>query len=107
MPVWWQPETGIVPPRRYHSSGVALMILPRRCTCPTILCVVLADRITASAQVFESSEEALRTEERIKDQLCQELNLLVQQSAHAQIEKLEQLTQRLEYLNQVNSQPPC
>ena len=68
---------------------------------------MLADRITANAQVFESSEEALRTEERIKDQLCQELNLLVQQSAHAQIEKLEQLTQRLEYLNQVISQPPC
>ena len=39
----------------------------------------------------------------MKDQLCQELNLLVQQSAHAQIEKLESLTQRLEYLNQVRS----
>ena len=52
-------------------------------------------------QVFEAAEEALQLEERAKDQLCQELNLLVQQSAHAQIEKLEQLTQRLEYLNKV------
>ena len=84
--------------------------LPCRRTSPTTSCNSLADTFTA-AQVFESTEEALRTEERIKDQLCQELNLLVQQSAHAQIEKLEQLTQRLEYLNQVISQPirqpPC
>lgn len=41
----------------------------------------------------------LRGEEGKKDKLCQELNLLVQQSAHAQLERLEQLTQRMESLN--------
>lgn len=40
----------------------------------------------------------LAAESQRKDQLCQELNLLVQQSAHAQIDKLEQLTQKLESL---------
>ena len=76
-----------------------------------------------AVQVLDAAEEALRHEERTKDQLCQacmrwlapppqraqriitcvlqELNLLVQQSAAAQIEKLDQLTQRLEYLNKV------
>ena len=42
-------------------------------------------------QVFEAAEEALKTEEQVKERLCQELNLLVQQSAHAQLEKLEQV----------------
>ena len=41
----------------------------------------------------------LRGEEGKKDKLCQELNLLVQQSAHAQLERLEQLTHRMETLN--------
>lgn len=50
-------------------------------------------------QVAETAEEALKSEEGAKDQLCQELNLLVQQSAHAQLERLEQLTQRMELLN--------
>lgn len=36
-------------------------------------------------QVMEAREEALNLELRIKDQLCSELNLLVQQSAHAQV----------------------
>ena len=54
-------------------------------------------------QVFEATEEALRVEERAKDQLCQELNMLVQQSAHAQIERLELLTQRLEFLNKARA----
>ena len=50
-------------------------------------------------QIAESAEEVLRREEAKKDKLCQELNLLVQQSAHAQLERLEQLTQRMESLN--------
>lgn len=41
----------------------------------------------------------LRSEEAKKDKLCQELNMLVQQSAHAQLERLEQLTHRMESLN--------
>lgn len=47
----------------------------------------------------DAAAEVLAAEERVKDQLCQELNLLVQESAHAQIDKLEQLTRRLELLN--------
>ena len=50
-------------------------------------------------QIAEAAEETLKTEEAVKDRLCQELNLLVQQSAHAQLERLEQLTQRMELLN--------
>ena len=50
-------------------------------------------------QVAEVAEEVLRGEEAKKDKLCQELNLLVQQSAHAQLERLEQLTHRMESLN--------
>ena len=47
-----------------------------------------------ASQLMEAAQEALAAEERSKEQLCQELNLLVQQSAHAQLDKLEQLTQR-------------
>ena len=50
-------------------------------------------------QIAEAAEETLKAEEAVKDRLCQELNLLVQQSAHAQLERLEQLTQRMELLN--------
>ncbi len=46
-----------------------------------------------------SAEEVLAAEERVKDKLCQELNLLIQESAHAQLDKLDQLTRRLELLN--------
>jgi hypothetical protein len=35
---------------------------------------------------MEAREEALNVELRIKEQLCGELNLLVQQSAHAQVD---------------------
>lgn len=56
-------------------------------------------------QIAEAAEDALRIEEGKKDKLCQELNLLVQQSAHAQLERLEQLTQRMESLNRGFVQP--
>ena len=42
-------------------------------------------------QVFEATDEALKEEDAIKERLCNELNMLVQQSAHAQLEKLEQV----------------
>ncbi len=58
----------------------------------------IEERKTA-LQVTEAAEEVLRGEEAKKDKLCQELNLLVQQSAHAQLERLEQLTHRMESLN--------
>ena len=47
----------------------------------------------------EAAEVALKAEDAVKERLCQELNLLVQQSAHAQLERLEQLTKRMELLN--------
>ena len=50
-------------------------------------------------QVADEAEEALRGHERSKEQLCQELNLLVHQSATAELSKLEQLTKQLESLN--------
>ena len=59
----------------------------------------LEERRPFCLQVAEVAEEVLRGEEAKKDKLCQELNLLVQQSAHAQLERLEQLTHRMESLN--------
>jgi len=41
--------------------------------------------------VFEATDEALKEEDAVKERLCNELNMLVQQSAHAQLEKLEQV----------------
>lgn len=51
------------------------------------------------SQIAEEAAEVLRSHERSKEQLCQELNLLVHQSATAELNKLEQLTQQLESLN--------
>lgn len=50
-------------------------------------------------EAAHAAEEVLAAEERIKDQLCQELNLLIQESAHSQLNKLDQLMNRLELLN--------
>lgn len=43
--------------------------------------------------------EALAAALRVKEQLCQELNLLVSQSATSQYDKLAELTERLKQLN--------
>ena len=62
--------------------------------------VSAAFRANEEAQkIATAAAEALAAEERTKEQLCAELNLLVQQSARGQVDKLEQLTQRLETLN--------
>ena len=62
--------------------------------------VSAAQRANDAAQkVAARTAEALAAEERIKDQLCQELNLLVQQSARSQLDKLEQLQTRLQSLS--------
>ena len=47
--------------------------------------------ICSHAQVFEAADETLKEEDAVKERLCNELNMLVQQSAHAQLEKLEQV----------------
>jgi len=48
-------------------------------------------QLTYCLQVFEATDEALKEEDAVKERLCNELNMLVQQSAHAQLEKLEQV----------------
>ena len=50
-------------------------------------------------QAAEQAEDTLRGHERSKEQLCQELHLLVHQSATAELNKLEQLTKQLDQLN--------
>ena len=52
-------------------------------------CVAMT--ICSHAQVFEAADETLKEEDAVKERLCSELNMLVQQSAHAQLEKLEQV----------------
>mmetsp|Transcript_3166 Transcript_3166/g.9127 ORF Transcript_3166/g.9127 Transcript_3166/m.9127 type:complete len:188 (+) Transcript_3166:244-807(+) len=47
----------------------------------------------------------LAAEEAAKDKLCQELNLLVQQSAHAQLNALDALTRRVQALTASGSAP--
>ena len=51
----------------------------------------VAMTICSHAQVFEAADETLKEEDAVKERLCSELNMLVQQSAHAQLEKLEQV----------------
>ena len=56
-------------------------------------------------KVFEATDEALLEEERAKERLCEELNMLVQQSAGAQLEKLEQVWRI--HCSQLLSWHPC
>ncbi|KAK9790110.1 hypothetical protein WJX73_008949 [Symbiochloris irregularis] len=62
--------------------------------------VMARDRHKAAKQAMQAAEKDLSQEEAIKQRLCDELNVLVQQSATAQLDKLDQLTQRLNFLNQ-------
>ncbi|GFR45933.1 hypothetical protein Agub_g7395, partial [Astrephomene gubernaculifera] len=58
---------------------------------------VRAKHTTAKA-TYERLDAELKQEEAAKEQLCQELNMLVQQAARAQMDKLEQLKTQLESL---------
>lgn len=51
-----------------------------------------------SCQAMERCEAELKAEEAAKEQLCGELNMLVQQSATAQLDKFEQLKTQLDTL---------
>lgn len=77
----------------------ALEMLRRKIEAQTDRVITARMDAQAAQQVADAAAERLAAEERAKDLLCQELNLLVQQSAHAQLEKLESLTKRLEALN--------
>lgn len=97
-------------PYCFPSTPISTYILtfpsllpPSHCHCQTFC--HSCDGVEYSAphlplyQILEAAEADLKKEEDVKDQLCQELNLVVQQSAHAQLDKLEQLTSRLEALS--------
>lgn len=47
-------------------------------------------------QVADAAEAGWQAAEAAKDQLCEELNMLVQQSVQAQLDKFEQLRSKLE-----------
>ncbi|KAG2451698.1 hypothetical protein HYH02_003478 [Chlamydomonas schloesseri] len=53
---------------------------------------------TAAKATYERLDAELKREEEAKDQLCGELNTLVQQAARAQLDKLEELKTHLESL---------
>lgn len=59
----------------------------------------MCNRHREARKVMAATEEELDKAEAVKDRLCSELNLLVQQSARIQLQKLEQLTDRLEQLH--------
>ena len=59
----------------------------------------LVIRLLYLVQAAEQAEEVLQCHERSKEQLCQELHLLVHQSATAELTKLEHLTKQLDQLN--------
>eukprot|EP01026_Neomeris_dumetosa_P037686 TRINITY_DN3054_c0_g1_i5.p1 TRINITY_DN3054_c0_g1~~TRINITY_DN3054_c0_g1_i5.p1 ORF type:complete len:283 (-),score=41.99 TRINITY_DN3054_c0_g1_i5:215-1063(-) len=61
--------------------------------------VAAREKMFTAKKVYEAAEADLKAEESVKEELCQELNLLVHQSAKLQLDKLEQLTQRIENLN--------
>lgn len=77
----------------------ALELLRKKIEEQTIVVNSARDASEAASKAASAAAEVLAGEERIKDQLCQELKLLVDQSARGQGDKLEQLTKRLELLN--------
>ncbi|OMO97969.1 Golgin, RAB6-interacting [Corchorus olitorius] len=50
-------------------------------------------------KIWEAALKALNDEEAIKQQLCEDLNQLVQESSNSQFARLEELKRRLESLN--------
>ncbi|KAG2493530.1 hypothetical protein HYH03_008344 [Edaphochlamys debaryana] len=60
--------------------------------------VAVRAKHTAAKATYERLDAELKKEEAVKDQLCDELNMLVQQAARAQMDKLEELKTHLEAL---------
>ncbi|KAF6160388.1 hypothetical protein GIB67_019157, partial [Kingdonia uniflora] len=50
-------------------------------------------------KAWEESSKAIKDEEAIKQQLCEDLNQLVQESSNTQFSRLEELKRRLEAMN--------
>lgn len=76
----------------------ALELLRKKIEIQNEKVVAVRQRHSAAKQVLEAVEVELKREEAVKDQLCSELNLLVQQSATAQLNKLDDLKRQLELL---------
>ncbi|KAK9813103.1 hypothetical protein WJX72_009112 [[Myrmecia] bisecta] len=78
----------------------ALELLRKKIELQTGRVVSARARLQEARKAVAEAEELLALENRAKDQLCEELNLIVQQSAgHTQLDKLEQLGQQLSELN--------
>lgn len=77
----------------------ALEMLRRKIESQADRVIVARTGLAAATKAADAAAAKLAIEEAAKDELCKELNLLVQQSAHAQLDALEALTRRLEAIN--------
>ncbi|DBA90855.1 TPA: aci13, variant 2 [Trebouxia sp. C0005] len=77
----------------------ALEMLRKKIEAKNEQVVAARQKFVLAQKVAEQAQEVLTSHERSKEQLCQELHLLVHQSATAELNKLEQLTKQLEQLN--------
>lgn len=73
----------------------ALELLRKKIETQNEKVAAIKQRYKAAKQVFEAVEAELQREEAVKDHLCSELNLVVQQSATAELNKLEELKHQL------------
>lgn len=80
----------------------ALEMLRKKIEAKNEQVVAARQKFVSAQKVAEQAQEVLASHERSKEQLCQELHLLVHQSATAELNKLEQLTKQLEQLNRGN-----
>jgi len=76
----------------------ALEMLRKKIEAQTEQVAARRGKVAEAKQVLDAAEAELKAEEAVKERLCQELTSIVQQSANAELSKLEQLTQRLEQL---------
>eukprot|EP01025_Chloroclados_australasicus_P036825 TRINITY_DN3749_c0_g1_i3.p2 TRINITY_DN3749_c0_g1~~TRINITY_DN3749_c0_g1_i3.p2 ORF type:complete len:283 (-),score=48.34 TRINITY_DN3749_c0_g1_i3:1612-2460(-) len=77
----------------------ALELLRKKIESQNDKVVAAREKVAAAKKIYDAAEAELKAEEGAKDALCQELNLLVHQSTKLQLDKLEQLTQRIESLS--------
>ncbi|DBA79975.1 hypothetical protein WJX77_001367 [Trebouxia sp. C0004] len=77
----------------------ALEMLRKKIEAKNEQVVAARQKFVSAQKVAEQAQEVLTSHERSKEQLCQELHLLVHQSATAELNKVEQLTKQLEQLN--------
>eukprot|EP00798_Chlamydomonas_sp_ICE-L_P021878 gene21881-28911_t len=64
------------------------------------------ERFVKAKQVMQAAEEELKKEEDEKDLLCRELQILVEQSSSAQLNKLEELKAHLAQLSHTQAPAP-